>query len=98
VNGEPIPRTLAVGLQYRALRQMYVLVDLFKDVRFPTAVRSGIEVRPVSVLALRAGVTTAPVRFMGGVGIHLGPLRADLAAEQHQELGWSPSASLRVHW
>jgi hypothetical protein len=98
VDGEPIPRTLAVGLQYRALRQMYVLVDLFKDVRFPTAVRSGIEVRPVSVLALRAGVTTAPVRFMGGVGIHLGPLRADLAAEQHQELGWSPSASLRVHW
>jgi hypothetical protein len=98
VQGEPIPRTLAIGLQYRALRQMYVLVDLFKDVRFPTAVRSGIEVRPVPILALRAGITTAPVRFMGGIGIHLGPLRADIAAEQHQDLGWSPSASLRVRW
>ncbi|HKL88648.1 MAG TPA: hypothetical protein VJ884_06550 [Salinibacter sp.] len=97
-EGEPIPRTLAVGLRYQALEQMRVLVDVFKDVRFPTSVRGGLEVSPVSVLTLRAGITTTPVRFMGGIGVHLGPLRANLAAEQHQELGWSPSASLRVQW
>lgn len=98
VEDEPIPRTLAVGLAYQAIDQMRVLVDLFKDVRFPASVRGGIEVHPVSILALRVGVTTTPTRFMGGVGIQLGPLRADVAAEQHQELGWSPSASLQVHW
>lgn len=97
-EGESIPRTLAVGLRYQALKQMRVLVDVFKDVRFPTSVRGGIEVSPVSVLTLRAGITTTPVRFMGGISVHLGPLRADIAAEQHQELGWSPSASLRVQW
>lgn len=98
VTDEPLPRTLAVGLSYQALKRMRVLVDVFKDVRFPTAVRGGIEVHPVSALALRAGLTTAPVRFMGGAGVRLGPLRADVAAEQHQELGWSPSASLTVYW
>lgn len=98
VEGEPMPRTLAVGLRYRALDQLRVLVDAFKDVRFPTAVRGGIEVYPVPVLALRAGLTTAPVRFMGGAGVRLDPLRADVAVEQHQELGWSPSLSLRVRW
>lgn len=98
VEGESIPRTLAVGLDYEALEQMRVLVDVFKDVRYSTAVRGGIEVYPVSALALRAGITTTPVRFMGGVGVRLGPLRADVAAEQHQELGWSPSASLRIRW
>ena len=98
MDGEPIPRTLAVGLRYRALKQMQVLVDVFKDVRFPASVRGGIEVSPVSALTLRAGITTTPVRFMGGISVHLGPLRADVAAEQHQELGWSPSASLRVRW
>jgi hypothetical protein len=98
VESESIPRTLAVGLRYRALRQIRVLVDVFKDIRFPTTVRGGIEVHPVSVLALRVGMTTTPVRFMGGIGVHLGPLHADVAAEQHQELGWSPSASLRVYW
>jgi hypothetical protein len=98
VENEPLPRTLAVGLAYRALDRMRVLVDLFKDVRFPTAARGGIEVHPIPALALRAGITTAPVRFTGGVGARLGPLRADVAAEQHQELGWSPSASLRIRW
>ena len=98
VESEPLPRTLAVGLQYQALQQMRVLIDAFKDIRFPTTVRGGIEVRPIPVIALRIGLTTTPVRFMGGIGVHLGPLRADIAAEQHQDLGWSPSASVRVHW
>lgn len=97
-EGEPIPRTLAVGLRYQTLERMRVLFDVFKDVRFPVSVRGGLEVSPVSVLTLRAGITTAPVRFMGGISVHLGPLRADLAAEQHQELGWSPAASLHVQW
>lgn len=98
VPGEPLPRTLAVGLHYRALRRMDVTLDVFKDIRFPASVRGGVAFRPVSALALRAGVTTAPVRFMGGVGVRLGPLRADVAMEQHQDLGWSPSASLHVQW
>lgn len=98
VQDESLPRTIAVGLQYQALQQVRVLADVFKDVRFPLAVRGGIEVHPVSVLALRAGVTTAPVRFMGGIGVQLDPLSANIAAEQHQDLGWTPSASLRVRW
>jgi hypothetical protein len=98
VDGAPIPRTLAVGLYYDALDSVQVMADLFKDVRFPASVRGGLEVSPVDPLALRAGVTTKPVRFTGGVGVRLGPLNAHVAAEQHQTLGWSPSISLRVRW
>lgn len=98
VDGEPLPRTLAVGLYYDALDSVQITADLFKDVRFPVSVRGGLEVTPVDPLALRAGVTTNPVRFAGGVGVHLGPLSAHVAAEQHQTLGWSPSVSLRVRW
>ena len=98
VDGAPLPRTLAVGLSYRALRRLLVVADVFKDVRYPAAVRGGVEVRPVSVLALRAGVTTTPVQFAGGIGVRLSPVRADVAAVQHQELGWSPSASLQFRW
>jgi hypothetical protein len=98
VDEVPIPRTLAVGLFYRALPDVSVLVDVFKDVRFPAAVRGGLEVQPVAPLFLRIGVTTTPVRFSGGAGVRLGPLFAQVAAEQHQALGWTPSASLRVRW
>jgi len=93
-----LPRTLAVGIHYRALDHVAVLADVFKEDRFPLSVRGGIEVCPVPPLVLRVGVTTVPVRFMGGAGLRLGPLHADIAAEQHRELGWSPSASLRVQW
>lgn len=97
-DGEALPQTLAVGLQYRASPRLQVLADVFKDVAFPASVRGGLEVRPISILALRAGVTTAPTRFTGGVGIRLGRVRAHVAAEQHPELGWSPSASLEARW
>lgn len=98
VANEPIPRTLSVGIHYRAVDHVAIVTDVFKDVRFPLSVRGGLEIRPVAPLALRAGITTTPVRFVAGTGIHIGPLTADVAAEQHQELGWSPSASVRVRW
>ncbi len=98
VEGEPLPQTLSVGLQYRVGDDLRVLADVFKDRAFPSAVRGGLEVRPLSLLALRAGVTTAPTRFTGGVGLHLDWLQAHVAAEQHAELGWSPSVSLDIHW
>jgi hypothetical protein len=98
VNGETLPQTLSVGLQYRATSRLLVVTDVFKDLSFPASVRAGVEVRPISMLALRAGVTSAPTRFTGGVGLRLGWIRAHVAAEQHAELGWSPSASIDVRW
>lgn len=98
VEGEALPQTLSVGLQYRVSDRLLVVTDVFKDLSFPAAVRGGLEVRPLSLLALRAGVTTAPTRFTGGVGLHLDWIQAHVAAEQHADLGWSPSASLDIHW
>jgi len=98
VEGTPLPRTLSLGLHYRALQHLRVLVDVFKDVRFPATARAGIEIQPVTSFFLRVGLTTKPVRFSGGAGLRLGPLTAHIAAEEHQELGWSPSATLQAQW
>lgn len=95
---EVLPQTLSIGLRYRADSRLQLVADVFKDVRFPLSVRSGMEVRPIPMIALRAGVTTAPTRFTGGVGIRLGRIRTHLSAEQHPDLGWTPSASLEVRW
>jgi len=95
---EPLPQTFSLGLSYTALDHVRIVVDAFKDVAFPATGRFGIEVRPVDVLHLRAGMTTEPTRFTWGAGIQLGPILADVAAERHQELGWSPSAALQVQW
>jgi hypothetical protein len=97
-EGVSLPRTLALGVSYRPLDAAQVLVDVFKDIDFPVSVRAGIEAYPVDALALRVGVASQPIRFAAGAGVRLGRLRADVAAERHQELGWSPTVALSVWW
>ena len=95
---EELARTLALGLAYRSAARVMVVLDAYKDVRFPLSVRAGVEVQPVAVLFLRAGAATEPARFTTGVGLRLGKLAADLAAEHHAVLGWSPAVSLGLRW
>lgn len=95
---EALPQTLAVGLSYRAEQRLRVVVDAFKDLDFPLSLRGGVEVQPVDALRLRTGVASQPARFTAGAGVVVGRLRADVAAEQHQTLGWSPAASLGIRW
>lgn len=97
-DGAELPRTFAFGLSYAPAPGLLVMADVVKDVRFPAAVRGGLEITPVDALALRAGVASAPMRFTSGVGIRLGPLAADLAAERHYVLGWSPGIEVGVRW
>jgi len=97
-DGAEVPKTLAVGLAYDAADTIRVVADAFKDVDFPLSLRGGIELQPVPFVAVRAGANSSPVRFGLGTGVQAGPLRADVAAERHDELGWSPSASLTILW
>lgn len=93
-----LPQSLALGLAYEASPGFVTLLDAVKDIDFPLSLRGGFEAMLLSTLVLRAGFTTAPVRFMTGVGFRAGRLAADLAAEQHQTLGWSPSIGLGIRW
>ena len=97
-SGVSLPRTIAAGLAYRVAEHATLLIDGFQDFDFPLSIRSGLEVVPVSFLALRAGVMTEPTRFTMGIGLQTGPLHANLAADQHEALGWSPSAGVRLFW
>jgi len=94
----PMPQVLAVGVAYDAAPWLDVVAETSKDLDHPLSIRGGAEVQPVSSLTLRAGSASHPVRFTAGAGVTLGALDADVAAEQHQDLGWSPSASLRLRW
>lgn len=97
-EAEPLPQTFSLGVAYDALEHVHIMADVYKDVAFPATVRLGIEVQPVRILDLRAGTTTTPARFTWGAGFRLDPIRAEVAAERHQQLGWSPSASLQIRW
>jgi hypothetical protein len=90
---------LAAALAYQPSEKGLVTLGVEQDLGdFPLSVRGGVEILPVPVLALRAGFTTAPERFSAGVGLQLGGLRADLAAENHQDLGLVPAIELGFAW
>lgn len=97
-EGAELPQSLALGVAYQAAPTLLVVVDTVKDIDFPLTVRGGIEARFLSTLTLRAGATTEPTRFTAGAGVQLGPMNADIAAERHQALGWSPSVGFSVQW
>ncbi len=99
LNGrEELPRTLSIGLSYAPAERLLVVLDAFKDLDYPVSVRGGLEIRPVDALALRIGAATQPVRLTAGLGLRLGRLRAGIAAERHQALGWTPAASFGLQW
>jgi len=93
-----LPQVLAIGLAYEAAPGFQLVLDVMKDVDFPLSLRGGLEVEVVPALALRAGCTTEPVRFTAGAGLSVGRLSADIAAEQHQTLGWSPALGVGIRW
>lgn len=95
---DDLPRSLSIGVGYHPVRTVLLVLDAYKDLRFPMSVRSGLELHPVTPLFLRAGITTRPTRFSVGTGFRLGKLAADVALERHIFLGWTPAISLGIHW
>jgi len=103
---DPLRSGLSVGFAYRPVEQALVLFSVDKegtfnfseDTTFPISFRGGVEVQPVDVLFLRTGFTTEPVRFSTGVGVAVGILRADVAAERHEVLGWTPAFGFGVQF
>ncbi len=93
---ESLPRTLQLGLAYHPAAPFQLLVDVYKDLRFPPDFRAGVEIKALSALVLRAGMGTVPERFTAGFGLTIGPLQTDVAVEYHAVLGWSPALSLTL--
>lgn len=94
---EALPQALALGVLLQR-GDLLLAVDVYDDVRFPLAARAGIEASPVSALALRASVASAPARIALGAGVRAGPITVDAAAARHAVLGWSPTLTVALTW
>lgn len=87
---------LTVGVAYSPSDRATVVLDADQDLDFGLSVRAGVEVLPIEALALRAGVSTEPVRFSAGAGFRSGSILADLAVERHESLGLTPAVGIEV--
>lgn len=88
--------TLAVGLAFTPSDRSVLVLDAYQDLDQGLSIRAGVEASPVEALALRVGVSSQPFRYTAGLGVLAGPVRVDLAAEQHETLGLTPAVSVEV--
>lgn len=95
---EVLERSLTIGAMLRPTENFLLAMDAWKAATSPVDVRFGLEVKPLSAIALRGGFTLEPERYTAGIGLLLSRLRADLAAERHETLGWTPSIAVGVSW
>lgn len=93
---EELPRDLALGFSMKPVPLILYTLDVVKDVQFPASVRSGIEVQPVPRFFGRAGFTTEPTSYTLGFGYEPELFRFNIAVQQHDVLGLSPSVDLQI--
>lgn len=89
--------SIAAGLAYQASDHALLLFDVVQDIEAGPIVRAGVEIRPIDLLALRAGASGGDsVHLSGGAGVHIDPVTADFAVEIHESLGLTPAVSVEV--
>ena len=82
-----ISRIFVTGFKYSPAEKTNVLIDFEKVVEKPVIVRFGAEISPVSVLSLRAGVSTEPASYSAGAGLRYGIFGLDYSVTVTEPLG-----------
>lgn len=93
---ETLYRDLSLGMSYLLAEKATIVVDMVKDIRFPLAWRTGIEVEIVPTLTGRIGVTTEPITYSFGLGYSSSTWLVNLVVQQHEILGSSPGFDIQL--
>ncbi len=95
-SGEELPQILQAGISAKPVSSVTLLMDLYKDARFPLEFRSGIDYRLLPLLNLRVGFGSRPSRCAAGFGINLPIFQLDYAFNTHTDLGVSHEFSVGI--
>ena len=91
---EPLPSLVAAGLAFQPSEKVLLVADLVKDEAHPLSFRGGVEYQFVPALCARAGFSTEPLQFTGGLGLHFQQFRFDFSSSYTDRLGYTPYLAL----
>jgi hypothetical protein len=98
VEDERLPTTFSLGAIYNFSEKAFWSLEAEKDLINPLNIRSGIEVRPHEILALRLGMNSYPFQASFGFGLKFSNFHLDMATQWHVQLGLSPSAGIHYEF
>lgn len=91
---ERYPTIMGLGLGYDLSTKVKITLETTKNLDHRASFRSGIEYKVHKILALRTGVSTAPLKNYFGVGIHFGKVFLDISTVFFSKPGLSSQISL----
>lgn len=91
---EEMPQTFKTGLSITPTPKVLLNLEFFKETQFSEEFRFGVELQPLTQLALRAGTASNPSSFSAGFGIKLRRFSVDYAFFTHNDLGLTHQVSL----
>lgn len=97
-NDERIPTILNAGFGYEFSNKLLLTAEAFKNSEFPMELRTGAEYKFNKMAFARIGLGTNPFRYTFGFGIETKIFSFDLSSSVHQQLGYSPQASLQYNF
>jgi len=97
-NDERIPTTFNAGFGYAFSNNLLLTAEACKNSEFPMELRTGAEYKFNRMAYSRIGLGTNPFRYTFGFGIEMKNFTFDLSSSVHQQLGYSPQASLQYNF
>lgn len=92
---QTMPPLLGVALTYLPSKEVLVTLQVDDDTETPTAIRAGVEYKPIEVFALRLGYSSGNTEGLtAGIGLNLKGFWADLSVNKHSVLGYTPLLSV----
>lgn len=83
---EKLPQSILSGVHILPVRSVQLNMDIYKDVRFPTEYRGGVEIQILPGFLVRSGIATEPSRFTAGFGLNWRLFSVDYAFNTHPYL------------
>lgn len=87
VEHELLPQSISMGMSFAPLRELVVVAELEKDLRYQPEFHLGVEYALGEYVVLRGGMIPEPAFFSAGFGMNYGPLRLDYGISHHVLLG-----------
>lgn len=93
-TGERLPQVFFLGASYALLTDLMFIIEMEKDVRFPTMFKGGLEKTLFDFMMVRAGISNNPDKFSAGIGLRYGNVEFGYAGYSHIDLGWTHQVDL----
>ena len=91
---QTMPAALAIGLAFLPSKEFALTIQADASTETRTAVRAGMEYRPIDAFAVRLGYGTQnPEGLTAGIGLNISGFIFDMAVGYHQVLGLTPAVS-----